>query len=295
MKLFYLLCSLFLLQSCIAQPVEKIPSNADDNTLLWEISGNQLKQPSYLFGTFHLMCKEDIHFSEGLKKAMKDASEIYFEMDLDDPSNTLGAMLFMNMKEGKSLKELYSPEEYKRLESFFKDSLNMPLSSMQRMKPSLIESLMYPKLMPCKNLSGVEMELLKIAVEQKKEVKGFETIQLQSAVFDSIPYPTQAKELLKTIDSFNVYRKSFDSLLTVYKTQQLSGIEKLFNSSEFSMEENRELMLDGRNKNWVEQLKKILPQKNIFMAVGAGHLVGENGVIALLRKAGYTLRPLLNK
>ena len=295
MKLFYLLCSLFLLQSCIAQPVEKIPSNADNNTLLWEISGNQLQQPSYLFGTFHLMCKEDIHFSAGLQKAMKNASEIYFEMDLDDPSNTLGAMLFMNMKEGKSLKELYSPEEYKRLETFFNDSLNVSLKSMQKMKPSLIESLMYPKLMPCKNLSGVEMELLKIAAEQKKEVKGFETIQLQSAVFDSIPYPTQAKELLKTIDSFNVYRKSFDSLLTVYKTQQLSGIEKLFTSSEFSMEENRELMLDGRNKNWVEQLKKILPQKNIFMAVGAGHLVGENGVISLLRKAGYTLRPLLNK
>ncbi len=295
MKLFYLLCSLFFLQSCIAQPVEKLPSNADDNTLLWEISGNQLQQPSYLFGTFHLMCKEDIHFSAGLQKAMKNASEIYFEMDLDDPSNTLGAMLFMNMKEGKSLKELYSPEEYKRLETFFNDSLNVSLKSMQKMKPSLIESLMYPKLMPCKNLSGVEMELLKIAAEQKKEVKGFETIQLQSAVFDSIPYPTQAKELLKTIDSFNVYRKSFDSLLTVYKTQQLSGIEKLFTSSEFSMEENRELMLDGRNKNWVEQLKKILPQKNIFMAVGAGHLVGENGVISLLRKAGYTLRPLLNK
>jgi hypothetical protein len=65
--------------------------------------------------------------------------EVYFEMDLDDPSNTLGGLLFMNMKDGMSLKDLYSTEEYNRLELFFKDSLRMPLATMKRMKPSVIE------------------------------------------------------------------------------------------------------------------------------------------------------------
>ena len=54
-------------------------------------------------------------------------------------------------------------------------------------------------------------------------------------------------------------------------------------------------LLDDRNKNWVGQLKNILKEKNIFIAVGAGHLVGKNGLIELLKKEGYTVKPLLNK
>ena len=103
MKLKYLVVPLFFLQTCIAQPVVKIATNKDDNTLLWEISAGHESKPSYLFGTFHIMCKEDIQFSKELRTAIKNAEEVYFEMDLDDASNTLGALFFMNMKEGKSL------------------------------------------------------------------------------------------------------------------------------------------------------------------------------------------------
>ena len=295
MKTIVALFSIFLLQCCRAQTAIKLPSNPDDNSLLWEISGKHLSKPSYLFGTFHLMCKEDIHFSNNLTQAIKNAGEVYFEMDLDDPSNTFGALLFMNMKNGKTLKDLYSSEDYTRLSIFFKDSLQAPIDFIKKIKPAFLEAFIYPKLMPCKNMSGVEEELMKIAKQNKKEIKGFETIQLQAAVFDSIPYEEQAKDLLKTIDSIGQYKKYFDSMLTVYKNQQLSQIEKMFNSTEFGMEENRDVLLDNRNKNWVEQLKKIMKGKNVFIAVGAGHLVGDKGLIALLKKEGYKLRPLFNK
>ncbi len=295
MKLIYLVLPLFLIQSCIGQPVEQIPTNNDDNTLLWEISGNHLSKPSYLFGTFHLMCKEDIHFSKWLKNAISNAQEVFFEMDLDDPANTLGAIFVMNMKDGKTLKDLYTEVEYVRLKTYFNDSLDMPLTMLQRMKPNFLEALLYPKMMPCKTMSGVEEELMKIVKEQKKEIKGFETIAFQASVFDSIPYEKQGKDLLKAIDSMTTYKIEFDSMLIVYKKQQLSEIEKMFTKTEFGIEDNRDILLDNRNKNWVAQLNKILLEKNIFMAVGAGHLVGEKGLISLLRKAGYTLRPLLNK
>ena len=295
MKTIIALFSIFLLQCCRAQTAIKLPSNSDENSLLWEISGKHLSKPSYLFGTFHLMCKEDIHFSNNLTQAIKNVEDVYFEMDLDDPSNTFGALLFMNMKNGKTLKDLYSSEDYTRLSIFFKDSLQAPIDFIKKIKPAFLEAFIYPKLMPCKNMSGVEEELMKIAKQNKKEIKGFETIQLQAAVFDSIPYEEQAKDLLKTIDSIGQYKKYFDSMLTVYKNQQLSQIEKMFNSTEFGMEENRDVLLDNRNKNWVEQLKKIMKGKNVFIAVGAGHLVGDKGLIALLKKEGYKLRPLFNK
>lgn len=295
MRLIQLILPLVFIQSCTAQPVEKIQTNPDDNSLLWEITGKDLNKPSYLFGTFHLMCREDIHFSKSLRQAFKNSDEIYFEMDLDDPSNTLGALLFMNMKNGKTLKDLYTIEQYDRLKNYFEDSLGTPLNFLNRMKPNFLEALLYPKMMPCKTMSGIEEELMKIARQEKKEIMGLETIAMQAAVFDSIPYEKQAMNLLKTIDSISDYKKYFDTMLLVYKTQRLDEIAEMFTKTEFGIEDNRDVLLDNRNKNWVKQLKDILPKKNVFIAVGAGHLIGENGLIELLKKEGFTLRPLLNK
>ena len=150
-------------------------------------------------------------------------------------------------------------------------------------------------MMPCKTVSGIEEELMKMAKQQKKEIKGLETIEFQSAVFDSIPYEEQAKELLKSIDSMSTYQKYFDTMMTVYKTQQLTEIEKLFKDTEFGMEDHQDLLLNDRNKNWVNQLKIIMKDETVFVAVGAGHLVGKEGLINLLREEGYTLKPILNK
>ncbi len=294
MKTFLFFPLLVLFQCCQSQPALKLETNKNNNTLLWEISGKDLKKPSYLFGTFHLMCKEDIHFSSGLQAALKDTKEIYFEMDLDDPANTLGALFFMNMKNGQSLKDLYSETEYNKLQVFFKDSLKMSLASLQKMKPSFLEAFLYPKMMPCKNMSGVEQELLKIAASEKKEVKGFETIAFQASVFDSIPYSEQARSLYNTIDSLKNYRMYLDTMMLVYQSQQLDRIESLFSKPEFGLKDGLEILLDKRNINWVAQLKNILPKKNVFIAVGAGHLVGKKGLIELLKKEGYTLKPLKN-
>ncbi len=294
MKATIFISMLFLVLGCHSQPAPTLASNKDHNSLLWEVTGNGLRKPSYLFGTFHMMCRDDIRFSTNLLAALKDAEEVYFEMDLDDASNTLGAMFFMNMKNGQTIRGLYSEEEFRRVDAFFKDSLHVTLSSFQKMKPSFLEAFLYPKMLPCKNLSGVEQELLRIAGKDHKEIKGFETIAFQASVFDSIPYTQQAKSLLGTIDSMAKYRMFFDTMMTVYKSQKIDKIEAMFNNPEFGMQDGLEFLLDKRNINWVDQLKKILPEKNIFIAVGAGHLVGKKGLIELLRKEGYSLRPIEN-
>lgn len=269
--------------------------NKDDNTLLWQISGNGLQKPSYLFGTFHLMCKDDIQFSEQLKAAVANSATIYMELDMDDPALMLSGMMMMTMKGGKKLTDFYSKEEYKKIEVFFKDSLSAPLSFLQTMKPFMLVALLYPKMMPCKTVSGVEEELMKLVKLQKKEIKGLETMELQAAVFDSIPYEEQAKELLKSIDSMDLNRKNFDTMMRVYKSQRLSGIEALFSKSELGMQNHEDILLNKRNINWVGQLGPILKKENVFIAVGAGHLVGENGLISLLRKKGYKVVPLQNR
>ena len=248
-----------------------------------------------IFGSFHLLCKNDIHFSEQLLKALKESEEVYFELNLDDPSVLLGGLLLMNMKQGKKLKDLYSPEEYSKVVQFFKDSLHTSMLLFEGMKPAFLESMLYPKMMPCSNISGVEEELMLVAKKEKKKIEGLETIAFQASVFDSIPYAEQAKELLQTIDSLNSFKKLFDTMTSVYKSQQLDEIEKMFSKTEFGMEENRDLLLNNRNKEWVKQLKLIMKKQSVFVAVGAGHLVGDLGLINLLKKEGYLLRPLRNQ
>ena len=296
MKLIKILILLTFFYSCNAQPKkQQLIINKNNNSLLWEISGNGLQQPSYLFGTFHLMCKNDISFSNQLKTAVSLSDKVYMEMDMDDPATLFGGILFMNMKDGKTLQQLYSPADYKKVENYFKDSLHIPMSFVEKMKPFFLEAMLYPKMMPCKSISGVEEELMKLVKLEKKEIKGLETMEFQASVFDSIPYEEQAKELLKSIDSIAANKQLFDTMLNVYKSQQLNEIENLFNKSELGVEEHQEILLDNRNKNWVGQLKNIMKTTSVFVAVGAGHLVGKVGLIELLRKEGYTLKPLLNQ
>ncbi len=75
---------------CKAQNNPVFVKQNNDNSLLWKVSGNGLEKPSFLFGTFHLLCRQDIHFSEQLKKAVNYSNEIYMELDMDDPSTMLG-------------------------------------------------------------------------------------------------------------------------------------------------------------------------------------------------------------
>lgn len=292
--LFYgFFCVLFL--GCKAQQNVPFVKQKNDNTLLWKVSGNGLKKPSFLFGTFHLLCKDDIHFSDQLKRAMKRCDTIYMELDMDDPTIMLSGMLYMNMKGGKKLEDLYTPEEYKRLQNYFSDSLKVPLMLFQSAKPYFLVALLYPRMMNCSSPSGVEEELVKIAKEDKKEINGLETMQFQASVFDSIPYELQAQELLKNIDSFSVNKKEFQTMLNYYKNQQLDSINKMMGKREFGSDKYDNLLLNDRNKNWVGQLKQIMKRESVFVAVGAGHLVGNEGLIQLLRKAGYKVEPLENK
>ncbi|MEO8821596.1 MAG: TraB/GumN family protein [Ginsengibacter sp.] len=280
---------------CKAQPNPSFTVQKNNNSLLWEISGNGLKKPSFLFGTFHLLCKDDIHFSDQLLKAVKSCDEIYMEIDMDDPSTMLSGMMYMNMRGDTTLADLYTPKEYDRLKNYFSDTLKMPLMILQKAKPYFLVALLYPRMMNCSSPSGVEEALVKIAKEDKKEIQGLETVQFQASVFDSIPYKWQAQELLKNIDSFSVNKKEFETMLGFYKNQQMDSLKTMLGKSEFGSDKYDDLLLNDRNKKWVKKLDTIFNKESVFIAVGAGHLVGEKGLINLLKEQGYKVQPLENK
>ncbi len=268
---------------------------AQAKTLLWQISGNGLSEPSYLFGTIHIMCANDAVVSPELNAVVTKAKDIYLELDMDDMQQMAGALKFLRMNDGMKLSDLLSEEEFKRLETYFKTHKSvMPFSMMNRFKPYFISSLVGEDFMDCPTKKGMEQAIMDKAKTGNKEIKGLETLEFQAGIFDSIPYAKQAKDLINYIDSAASYGNVMAEMLQVYKAQDIEAMQALTARSDPGMESYMDLLLYSRNRNWVKQLPAIMSNGTHLFAVGAGHLGGEQGLLNLLRQQGYTVTPMKN-
>ncbi|MEO7311617.1 MAG: TraB/GumN family protein [Chitinophagaceae bacterium] len=282
----------FLGLNCTSQPT---PEKAlDNNTLLWQITGNGLKQPSYFFGTMHILCSEDATISKNFNTVINKVGQVYFEIDMDDLGQMFGGMSAMNMLDGKKLKDLYTEAEYEKVKSWFDAHGQLPFNMIDGFKPLLLSSMVEEDAMACPQKDGMEMRIMELVNKRKLEIKGLETMSFQAGIIDSIPYEEQAKELLESIDSVGTQKKQMQQLVAEYKGQNLDSIDALTKSEEGGVSKYLDLMLYNRNRNWVKQFDAIAQEKSTLFAVGAGHLPGDNGVLNLLRKKGYTLTPMKN-
>jgi uncharacterized protein YbaP (TraB family) len=263
-----------------------------EKSLLWEISGKGLTQPSYLFGTIHLICASDFSLSDSLKSAIAKTQQLALEIDMDDPGlmGTMAKTMFM--ANGKVLKDILSEKQYAQLSQFYKDSLGMDITSFARAKPFMMMGPMFNKILGCEPHS-YELSLMGLAAKQKSEIIGLETIEEQMAIFDTIPYDRQAEMLITMIEKLPETKNEFKELVELYKKQDLQSLYNLTLKSEFGLDGQDEVMLFKRNQHWINRIDKIVHERPTFIAVGAAHLGGEKGVIALLRKDGYKVRAVL--
>jgi len=174
----------------------------------------------------------------------------------------------------------------------------MPFSMLETFKPMLAASTLEQSSMPCENTAMMEQVIMEEANDQKKKIQGLETLAYQAGVLDSIPYKLQAEQLVQFIDSAkngDQENKQMKEMFDAYREQDLKKLEKLMVEGDISMSGFIDIMLYHRNQNWVKKLKDLLPKKSMVIAVGAGHLPGEKGVINLLRKEGYKVTPVENK
>lgn len=272
----------------------------DNNSLLWKISGNGIEKPSYLFGTIHMICKEDAFLSENLVKAIREADKVYLELDLDNLFELLGVMTKMKMRNDTTLADLLTPEEYSQIKAHFeKNGSMLPFSVIETYKPLVASSLLMESAMVCDEQVSMEQLVMEEAKKNGKKIDGLETMAFQMSMFDSIPYKIQAKELLKGIATGDKNESDetaeFRKMMEAYKEQDLAKLSDMISKSDEGMMQYEDILLYNRNRNWVEKLKTLVKERSMVIAVGAGHLPGEKGVISLLRKEGYKVTPVENK
>lgn len=273
----------------------------NENSLLWEISGNGLTSNSWLFGTIHMIPEQDFFLTEPIEDAFSKSKKVVFEIDTDDMfdlTSQFSLIMKSFMNGGVKLNDLLNEEDYKLVSDHF-DKMGLPLLIFGRVKPMILsifasEDFANPTDgMNMESIKSYELEFAEMAKKDEKTIEGLETVQFQMSMFDSIPYKDQAEMLVQTIKGEKVADDNFDEMVELYKNQDLIGLQKLIaNGEDDFMSKYDEILLGNRNKNWIEPMKEYMNQQTTFFAVGAGHLLGENGVINLLRLQGYTLVPV---
>jgi uncharacterized protein YbaP (TraB family) len=280
-------------------PAQKInKGKADTNTLLWRISGKNLSKPSYVFGTMHMICANDIEVSDSLRFAIKNADKVYLELDMDDMMEVMSAMAHMNMRGDTTLSDLLSAEDYKKVKEYFDEhSSLMPFAMMEKYKPLLVESMVMEGSEGCEDMIVMEQLIMEEAKKNNKEIKGLETMDYQLGIFDRIPYKLQAQQLVKMVDDAKAGKtddkKEMEILTDAYRKQELNKMDEL-TKDDPGINEFSDILLYDRNANWASKLPDLMAKNPLLIAVGAGHLPGKKGVLNLLRQAGYTVEPVVN-
>ncbi|MDP5139937.1 MAG: TraB/GumN family protein [Spirosomaceae bacterium] len=257
----------------------------EEEVLLWKISGSEIAEPSYLYGTIHIICEKDIRIKAVEAKAFSQAKKIYLELDLDSPTLTNEIQAAALSK--SHLKEHISAKGYHEIDDFFTQQLGYSMEAVGMVKPYYLLSYTYKPTIGCQNPVSIEQLLVNEAKEQNKEILGLETLEQQTEVYDKLNVRKQARLLLKQVRRSHLVRQNYADILDLYQNGRVESLnKKIINSP--SRRLNRKL-LKKRNQAWVKTLATVLPQQSNFVAVGAAHLGGRAGLIHQLRKEGYTV------
>lgn len=268
-------------------------TTTDPKSLLWEISGNGLSTKSYLYGTIHMIEKKDFFMSDVTKDRFNRTQVLFLELDMDDPSIMMQGLMGVFMNKGVTLEDLYTKEEYKRVDDYFQKNTGMGIGMFNRMKPMLVSAMVQEKSMTGE-VTSYETEFMEMAKARKMEVEGLETVEFQMSMFDSIPYDQQAKMLLDAVDGKDGMDSEamFKEMIDLYKAEDVESLSSMISDETTEIENFEQLLLITRNENWIPLISKQVKKLPTFFAVGAGHLGGDSGVIKLLKEAGFTLTPI---
>ena len=295
-KQLYIILILFISFQAFAQKgVKKV---VNKNSLLWEISGKGLKSPSYLFGTYHLIGQNFLDTLPGVINVLNQSQAVIGEIPFEGEMELVQKMMPFMLLQGNSLDKILTPAEYAEVDSFIRKKTPMQLPALNGAKPGAVQLTVLTFIVP-KNISpenqGLDMYFQKLGKSSGKELFGFETIEQQAELIFNTPLERQKEMLLKTVRESERVIKESQQLFDAYCRQDLTTIEKLITTSTDYTPAEMDEMLKKRNIAWVKQIPAQVSKQSVFYAVGAAHLLGNEGLINLLTKEGYTVKPISMK
>ena len=286
---------LFLFTTCLicsvsvfGQKKSKYPG------LLWEITGNGLSKPSYLFGTMHVSSKMVFHLSDSFYLALKSVDAVALELN---PDIWQAEMVAMNRIKQNYSKFVRAPKgDYITENSFriskYDDELKAALSS----EPTILNSLLYRSYKAREDFEEdtfLDLYIYQTGKKLGKRATGVENyFETEKIVMEAYADMANEKERKPVdVDSESKY-DLFEKTQDAYRRGDLDlmdSLDRMMDRSDAFMEK----FLFKRNEIQAHSIDTIIKKSALFVGVGAAHLPGQRGVIELLRSKGYTLRPIL--
>lgn len=234
-----------------------------------------------------MLPQEKYFFTEEMQKALSSSDVLALEAEIDIPfAEQMKMATQMMMPDGKSWADYMSAEDFALVKSAFVDSLGIKdkkVDKYSKIRPIYVSGLILSELIG--KVKMYEQELTAMAKKQDKEIIGLETIQEQMEIVAAIPVEDQMEDMKSTTASM---LRDYNEMLEAYLAQNLIELEKVSTESE-GFDKMEEKLLTERNDRWVKAIQELLTKQSTFFAVGAMHLVGENGLIEQLKAAGYTV------
>ena len=303
-------CSAFaiilLAALAIAQEPAQVPAPepgvaAAPRPFLWRIEG---ATPSYLFGTIHLADERVVELPDVVADALDEADAVYTELPLELDAEQIKNMQRVTvLPEGERLRDLVPTDVYARLETYVKRN-GMPMTVFERMKIWVIVSQL-PMLARRELLLGtpLDMRIYQEGQRERKEVGGIETFDEQVGVFERFSVAEQVELLRGTLDDLDAADMAgedrLEQLILLYLSGDAEELSKELGWDEVADEQLRarlrHALLTERNLRMADRMTahiRAATDRGCFFAVGAAHLPGADGVVALLEARGFILTRL---
>lgn len=266
--------------------------------IFYAITGNNLKDTSYLFGTYHLVKQEFVNDKKAVKEAYTKSKGVVVEIVMDSAS--MGKIQTAGTLTDNTLSGLLEKSLLDSLDAELQASLGMGVDRVNHLSPmsiTLTLSMVYTLISNQALFEQYKGETLDVYFAKNgtvmgKKVTALETVDQQmDLLYNSQSLKDQVKGLRSFLSNKNEMNRLGDELVKNWFANDMEKIVEVYNNTlKLSGEEDR--MVKERNLNWMKVLPALIKKQSQFIAVGALHLGGEYGLVNLLQQSGYTVKPV---
>jgi uncharacterized protein YbaP (TraB family) len=260
---------------------------------LWKIEKPSVP-PSYLFATMHVNDSRVVNLPPPVEQAFNDSSQFVMEMLLNFEAVGLVSRASF-FSDGRTLDSVMQAKDYRRLLAVLQQRMQLEESVVRHMKPWAVFSLL---MMPVEQGGGaaLDMQLYRRSIQAQKSVAGLETAQEQVDVFDQMSIADQLWLLNQAVREIAQTDALFPEMLEAYVQGDLAALmlmQQQMMSAESDIDDRlMHRLLTVRNQRMVKRMLPYLQQGDAFIAIGALHLPGQDGVLHLLQQQGYSVAPV---
>ena len=284
-------CLVALVCLLALQPGIGAPQTAKAGHSLWKIQGKT--NAVYFFGSIHFLKKEFYPLAQPIEDAYRQSHVVVFETDIAEmeaPATQLKILQHGQYPPGQTLKQNLSPEVYKKLQKYVSETVGVA-GAFDMLKPwTVAVALLGLELqrLGFDPKQGVDNYFHRKATEDKKTVVPLETVDFQMSLFSGLTKTESEAMLAQTLEEISAFKAMLNEMTTAWKTGDAEALDRLILDAMREYPEVHKKLLIDRNKDWAAKIEKMLAGgKNVFVVVGAAHLVGKESLVDLLAKKGF--------